>query len=752
LLLVTLAGASGQEPAKYFDDNCGVCHAIGGQPGGAPDLKGVTARRSHTWLVEFILNPETTAATDAVAAALVKQYDGMVMPHTDGLTRETVEALLRYIDQESGGAAAPPPAASARAVARPTAPWTLGVKHAGVQQWTVRFEDRLPDDPVTVTINLQSLAVSDFSSVRGSRARVALRARINKSGTLAASGTVVPEPLAAQLRLDGKALDLVPLQPYFADKVNLLVTSGAVSFAGNLALATGARGSTVKYQGSVGVDKLTTLDGDGTNTLLKWDSLYVAGLEAGNDPLGVKVGEVALTAFYARLAVDEAGQLNVKGVVATPPPATAGAPAAKAPAATAPAATTPTTAAAAAPARSSPSVPIRIAKVTLQGGAIDYSDDFVQPSFSTSLTEVGGRITGLSSEADTVADLDLRGKLGGIAPLEIIGKINPLARALTLDLSVMFRDIELSSLSPYSAKYAGYNIAKGKLTLELKYNVQQRKLAASNKVFLDQLTLGERVHNKTATKLPVKLALAVLRDSKGEIHLDLPISGSLDDPKFKVGRIIIQVLVNVLTKAVTEPFALLGALFGRGPELSYLEFAAGRDAVDAVMADKLKVLDKVLRSRPALKLEITGHVGRDADAEGLRRVLFERKVKAQKVKALAKQGTDVPESVDDVKVAPEEYERYLRLAYKDEKFPKPRNAIGMVKDLPVAEVEKLMLTHISVDDGDLRLLAHRRAEAARLKLLGSGIAPERIFVVEPKELVAPKKDKARDTRVDFAIR
>ena len=110
------------------------------------------------------------------------------------------------------------------------------------------------------------------------------------------------------------------------------------------------------------------------------------------------------------------------------------------------------------------------------------------------------------------------------------------------------------------------------------------------------------------------------------------------------------------------------------------------------------------------------------------------------------------DAVDDVKVAPEEYERYLRLAYKDEKFPKPRNAIGLVKELPAAEMEKLMLTHITVDGDDLRQLAKRRAEAARQKLVGGGIAAGRIFVVEPTELAAQKKEQARDTRVDFSIR
>ena len=195
-----------------------------------------------------------------------------------------------------------------------------------MQQWTIGFEDRGPDDPVVIATTVQSLSVADFSSVRGSRARVALRARINKSGTLALGGTVVPDPFGAALHLDAKALDVVPLQPYLAQQVNLLVTSGAVSVSGNLVLAAGARGSTAKYQGSVGIDKLTTTDADGEDTLVKWDSLYVAGIDAGNDPLGVKVGEVSLSGFYARLALSADGQLNVKGVIATPPAAAPGQP------------------------------------------------------------------------------------------------------------------------------------------------------------------------------------------------------------------------------------------------------------------------------------------------------------------------------------------------------------------------------------------------------------------------------------------
>lgn len=102
LLVATAANA--QEPAKYFADNCAPCHAIGGPPGAAPDLKDVSKRRDRQWLVRFILNPEGMSHADAAAAALVKQYDGAIMPAAEAVTPAFIEDLLRFID---GGAAAP---------------------------------------------------------------------------------------------------------------------------------------------------------------------------------------------------------------------------------------------------------------------------------------------------------------------------------------------------------------------------------------------------------------------------------------------------------------------------------------------------------------------------------------------------------------------------------------------------------------------------------------------------------------------
>jgi hypothetical protein len=487
------------------------------------------------------------------------------------------------------------------------------------------------------------------------------------------------------------------------------------------------------------VNGFSSVDKDRGEEFLKFATLHLGGVDAGNAPRKVFIREIALSDFFSRIVVNPDATLNVQGIVAK---GAAAGDNATAKAVTAP----PADAAKAVP------TPVRIETVTLQGGTILFSDRYVKPNYTASLVEIGGRVSGLSSEESRQADVDLRGKLENSAPLEIRGKINPLAENLFVDLTVDFRDMDLSLLSPYTGRYAGYGIRKGKLALGLKYHIEKKKLDAENKVFLDQFTFGEAVDSPDATKLPVRLAVALLKDRKGEIHLDLPVTGQIDDPKFSVWGIVVKIIVNLLVKAATSPFALLGAIFGGGEELSYLEFDPGTTVLPGTAeAGKIGNLAKALSERPDLTLEIEGHVDPERDSEALRQLFFRRKVAAQKVKELARGGVAVP-AIDNVSAAAE-YPKYLAQAYREEKFPKPRNVLGMAKDLPVAEMEKLMLTHIPVTNDDLRQIALQRASNVKEQLIGTGkVEPGRIFLVEPKTLPPERKEKLRDSRVDFRIK
>jgi len=314
------------------------------------------------------------------------------------------------------------------------------------------------------------------------------------------------------------------------------------------------------------------------------------------------------------------------------------------------------------------------------------------------------------------------------------------------------KDLDLSPATPYSGKYAGYTIEKGKLSFDLKYLIVKRKLDSQNQIFIDQFTFGDKVESPDATKLPVKLAIALLKDRKGEIKLDLPVTGSLDDPKFSVWRVILKIIVNLISKAATSPFSLLGAVLGGGEELSFVEFDFGSATITEANAKKLQIITKALHDRPSLKMDIEGHVDMEKDREGLKQYLFQRKVKAQKLKEMVRKGQPAA-SVDEIKIEPAEYGKYLKMAYKEEKFPKPKNVIGMAKDLPVPEMEKLILTHTEVKEGDLRTLASQRAMKVKDFIQKSGqVEPEKIFILEPKSLSPEKKEKVKDSRVDFKLK
>ena len=642
---------------------------------------------------------------------------------------------------------APEAAEKAAGKAAEGKPWFVTLKKTVVDRYSVRFEDGATTPRVEMAFEGMRLRAENVTTEKNRKGTFSFATRYEREGTLSLAGSLSVDPLSMAGKLRAKGLPVGRLQPYWTENVKVLVTGGRVSAEGAVRIAAPKGGPLhAQYKGEASVNGFSSVDKEQGEEFLKFETLHFAGIDAGYMPTSVAIREIALSDFYSRLIINADGTLNVQGIVAkgggqdnaaekAAPEGSAGKAGPEAPAA-------------------APSpVPVRIAALTLQGGAINFSDRYIKPNYSASLSEIGGRVSGLSSDESGRADVDLLGKLGKTTPLEIKGKINPLAKDLFLDLDVDFRDVELSPLSPYSGKYAGYEIEKGKLTLNLSYRIEKKKLDAQNTVFIDQFTFGNPVESSDATKLPVKLAVSLLKDRKGEIHLDLPVTGRTDDPKFSVWRIVWKIIGNLLVKAATSPFALIGALFGGGgEELAYVEFDPGQSGIPAAGMAKVRNLEKALYDRPALKLEIEGHADLERDPEALRQVVFRRKVAAQKVKALAKAGQPAP-AVDNVRVDPAEYPKYLALAYKEEKFPKPRNIIGMAKELPVPEMEKLMTTHIQVTESDLRQLAVDRATRVRDALVADGkVEPGRVFLVEPKSLAPAKKEKLKDSRVDFLIK
>lgn len=680
-----------------------------------------------------------------VADISSSRADLLMLPNTAQATQEAPAPRAAPATQESKPARKAKTARDVKPVQEPkekeaaaTEPgYEYLIDAIRISGWSARLEDGAQPKPATTTIAPLGLTLKGLSSTPGSPAQLELDATVNRSGRLAAAGSITPEPLKADLKLDLKAVDLLPLQPYITQRINLRMTRGSLNGSGRLQLAMDKdRGLGGSFRGDLGVGGLATVDKASNTDFLRWKSLAMTGVDLTLQPLSVAVDQVTLDDFFARVIIDPTGRINLQDVVRPDPAATKNAPQAT------PAAALPT---------AGKSPPITVRKLQLQGGRVRFTDNFIRPNYSATLGDFGGSVTGLSSDPGSAANVDLRGEVNN-APLSVAGRINPLRGDLFLDLKANVRGMELAPLSPYSGRYVGYAIEKGKLSFEVAYRVEQRQLTAENRLVLDQLTFGEKVDSPGAADLPVRFAVALLSDSNGVIDVNLPIAGSFDDPQFSIGGLLLRVLGNVIVKAATQPFRLLGAIFGGGggEELSTVEFDAGRAALKPEAEGKLDTMARALAERPALKLEIAGRVDPAADLPGLKRAAIDRKVRSLKARDIAAAGGNAPR-VSAVTVTPEEYPDLLRRVYRDETFDKPRNVLGLPKQLSVAEMEALIAGHAEPDQDDLIALGNQRASVVRNWLTRSGqVAPERIYLLAPR-IGAPEGGQG-GSRAELALR
>ena len=623
--------------------------------------------------------------------------------------------------------------------------WHLLVRKLGAERIAADFEDRVPEPPVKLRIPDARIAADNVTNARGAKAAIEVTARIGSSGRLRVRGAVVADPLAADWKIDATGIDLVPFRPYIESRTNIVVTSGSAAAKGRLTYAASRAGTPrARYAGDVTVANFGSLDRPTSQELVRWKTLALTGVDTASEPLTVAVGAVRMDQFYARVILNADATLNLQQLLAPESAATA----APGPAATAGGVTTKELP----PSSRSAGLPVSIGRIELSNGEVQYSDFFVRPNYSTHLTEVSGSVSALSAAQD--GTVELTGRVEGSAPVDVRGTLNPFSQQLALDVTGKATDIDLPPLTPYSVKYAGYGIQKGKLSFDVHYRIDDRKLVATNRLKLDQLTFGEHVDSPTATRLPVLLAVSLLKDRNGVINLDLPIQGTLDDPQFSVWGVLVQIFVNLVTKAVTAPFALLSSIGGGGGEqLAYVAFAPGHAELSAAAQAKLQTLAKALTDRPALKIDAAGRAIPDADREGLKRAMLDGAIRSQKQKALAAEGQSAP-PLDALTIDAAEYPKLLMTVYRASDLPdKPRNVLGIAKTIPPAEMEALLLKSYRVDDQALATLANRRAQAVKQWITDKGgVAPERVFVVAPKLTAAGIDDKGSPTRVDFAIR
>jgi hypothetical protein len=654
--------------------------------------------------------------------------------------------------------------------------WNAAIHAVDMTNCSIHLVDLANSRPAKLNLDGISVVAKNISNKPNTNLTATVALCWNTNGTIKVDARACISPLAADVHLDLNDLGLNTLDPYLEPFANVLILDARYGLNGDVHVRTPQGGlPEIKFQGDTWLDHLHVADGLRGQDLVKWDSVRVSGIEANLNPLAVSIKQISVNNVVANAVIETNGAINM--LEAASP-------------AGAPAVTQTNARVIAAKSKMPPGTNIlsiqglpqvTIDAVVVTNTRLNYTDRSLEPNVTIVIEQGGGTIRGLSSEQLDHADVDLHALVDGVGPVQVTGHINPFSGTWTNAVNVSLKSLDLLPTSPYAGKFAGYRIARGNLNLDLDYHLVGRKLDSQNHIMVDQFTFGDKVDSPDATKLPVRLAVAILKDRQGQIVLDVPIQGSLDDPKFRIGKVVVYALENILTKVATSPFSLLGAAFGGGgEELSYQDFDPGSTDLTESSKKKLDVITKALYDRPGLQLQISGSIDPVNDRDGLQRAAFEKKLRNTKWMSLSK-SEQAATQPDDIVLAPDERSHLIKQLYdqalKDGtitpalftantnlaiiaahiKAPLPQNiklAILLVQKSqsdsspntpsapapapsngglapPADPMEALLTAIIPVSDSDLETLALERAKAVRGYILQSGkVEAGRLFLAQ----------------------
>jgi hypothetical protein len=673
--------------------------------------------------------------------------------HIDGITLQDGEANIRvlpanHVDWESSllglskrlaSMAGPDkststPTATVKTVAKTTtkkpaktaaaaAPaWGLSLGTVDLTGFRVNAEDSRFDPAVKIPVRDINLHIKPRLASNQPH-ELAGGLTLGFGGKLSAKGTFEESPVKTDFQLDISALNIPPLAPYFADIGRFDLISGTLDLNGRARFAQG-KTAQASFDGRVAVNKFAANDLDLNQRFLAWNQLAAEGIQFNLSPMQVNVKQVLADQLYTRMIITPDYKLNFQHIFTkaetnqvNPKPVTAD---------------------------NGPGVPVKIGQILVKNSSMLFADLTLKPQFATGIQSLNGSIQNISTDKSVRSTVKLDGRVDQSGTAEITGQLNPLATDVYTDMSVKFGNLELTTFTPYSGKFAGYRIDKGKLSLDLNYKIRNRQLEATNSVVMNQLTLGDKVDSPDAVNLPLKLAVAILKDGNGVINIDLPISGSMDDPKFKVGPIIWKAFVNVLTKVATAPFKFIAGLVGGGDDMDSIAFASGDSVLPASEAGKLSKLATAMKQKAGFRLELRGAYDPRADLQALRVVRFN-----QEYAPLAANGGKEEKILEDLYIQRVGKEALAELRALNMKPPvdgaDAREALALSHQNYVRALRSELAAREVITDGDLRQLALKRANAIRAQVVDQNqVDAARVFVLEPQTAIA-KNDQVITT-------
>jgi hypothetical protein len=541
---------------------------------------------------------QVTASRVAVSggsAAIVRAADGSLP-----LMAKLVPAEQRKPDRAPG----PPVTASRPAPA--AAPWAVAVEKVELLDHRFAITDQSVSPAVTMQIDGVRVTAQGLRTDGKKPFPFEASLRIASGGRLTAKGLVAPDGGSAEARLSLAQLALVPAQPYVARSAAVELRSGELSTSGRVTYRRGATRTVVTYTGAADVDRVLVAESAG-DRVLAWKSLHAETIRFGLGPDRLAIDEVRFSGLDGKIVIFKDKTLSLARLMK--PAAPASVPTSPPPAQTPPGPATSPTA----------TFPVSIERVRLDDSAMDFADLSLVLPFATRVHALNGVVVGVGSDTASRATVKLEGRVDEFGLVKVDGALDPFGPKVFTDLTVVFRNVPMTPLTPYSATFVGRRIVAGTLDLNLEYKMDHSALVGDNKVVVRRLQLGERVESPGAMRLPLDLAIAILSDSQGVIDLALPVRGNVDHPEFSYGHLVWQALVNVITKIATAPFRALASLFGGGAEnVEAIVFEAGRDRVSPPEREKLKRVAEVLGQRPRLTLTVHGRYETRADGEALR--------------------------------------------------------------------------------------------------------------------------------------
>ncbi len=627
------------------------------------------------------------------------------------------------------------------------------VNNLSVNNFSIYCKDIVDDQADDILLSEINIKCENISTIEHSKAKLDFACKVNETANIKVNGEACISPISTNMNLDVKALNLPLFQPFIndiiGDKFDFAISSGEVSTDGNISVTySGPQKLTASFKGNTSIDKFLLSNGEESEKLIELGQISVQGIDANVSPVSANVEHISIKDFDCLASMDADGQLNFQKIIISEKNENS-----LDDNITSKEDDDEETTQNSDKENSINSIPINIGKVSLENGNLSFIDHSINPHCLMSISDLSGSINKISSQGTEPTEIVINAEIDGTTTVDISGKADPLKKDLFIDMDIQLNNLDLSPFSPYTGKFIGYNVKKGKFNLDLAYLIKSMSLNAEVNLLVDQFELGDKVDSKDAVKAPIKLGIALLKNKKGEIVLKLPVTGQLDDPEFRLGGIILKTILNVLVKAATSPFSFIASAFGGGEDLNYLEFSAGSSLLNDKIKTKLDTIIKVLDERPGIDLEIVGSVDAKKDLEMLVLNEFEKKIKYQKYIKVVNKGKDVT-TVDDIYIEPEEYEKYLKKAFKaNNKANKIDVKISSKDANYLAQMETSIKDSIIITEANLRILAKSRMQSVKSYILKSdNVKASRLFLIETGTLRPEKKENLEDSRVELMLK